>query len=170
MPAHKLRPQKLQCPFCPSISTRGTGLVAHVRAKHSREYGKWNKNPNRLREADAAASPQPEPGKNRRLHPVRSPAPVKVAEATVPAPPIQEKPILSAARAPRTGEKNVHDSLSLLQKAYEQLSTRKQSIENELARIEGLRAEHEAVAAQVAALDQAMKAFQHQPLRQPKTA
>jgi hypothetical protein len=42
----------------------------------------------------------------------------------------------------------------------EQISTRKQSIESELARIEGLRGEHEAVTAQVAALDQAMKAFQ----------
>ena len=170
MPPHKLRPQKLQCPFCTALSTRGTGLVAHVRAKHPREYGKWNKNPNRLREAAAAASPQQEARKNRRLHPVRSPAPIEVGEAAVPAPPIQEKPILSAAREPRTGESDVLDSLSLLQKAYEQLSTRKQSIENELARVEGLRGEHEAVTAQVAALDQAMKAFQPQPLRPPKTS
>jgi hypothetical protein len=58
MPAHKLRPQKLQCPFCPVIATRGTGLSAHVRAKHPRQYGKWNKNPNRLLDADKAASPQ----------------------------------------------------------------------------------------------------------------
>src|ERR1700681_1528318 len=100
MPAHNLRPQKLQCPFCPAISMRGTGLVAHVRAKHSREYGKWNKNPNRLLEANAAASPQPEARKNRRWHPVRSAAPVEVAEAAVPNLPIPEKPILSAARAP----------------------------------------------------------------------
>ena len=141
---------------------RGTGLAAHVRAKHPREYGRWNKNPNRLLEADAAASPQQEARKNRRLHPVRSPAPVAVAEAVVPTPPIQKKPIPSAARALRTGEGDVHDSLSLLQKAHEQLSTRKQSIEGELARIEGLRGEHEAVTAQVAALDQAMKAFQPQ--------
>jgi hypothetical protein len=39
-----------------------------------------------------------------------------------------------------------------------------------MARIEGLRGEHEEVTAQVAALDQALKAFHHQPLRQPKTA
>jgi hypothetical protein len=58
----------------------------------------------------------------------------------------------------------------LLQKAHEQLSTRKQTIESELARIERLRGEHETVTAQVAALDQAMKAFQHQPPRAPKTA
>ena len=69
MPANKLRPQKLQCPFCSAISTRGTGLAAHVRAKHPRAYGKWNKNPNRMLEADAAASPQHEVRKNRRLHP-----------------------------------------------------------------------------------------------------
>jgi hypothetical protein len=168
--AHKLRPQKLQCPFCSTISTRGTGLAAHVRAKHPREYGKWNKNPNRLLEAGAAASPQQEPRKNRRLHPVRSPAPVEVGEAALTAQPIQEQPLLLTAPAPQTGENEVHEALTLLQKAYEQLSTRKQSIENEIARIEGLRGEHEAVTAQVAALDQAMKAFHHQPLRQPKTA
>jgi hypothetical protein len=161
MPPHKLRPQKLQCPFCTAISSRGTGLVAHVRAKHAREYGKWNKNPNRLREADAASPPQQEAKKSRRLSAVRSLAPVAVPETAAPAPPIPKKPILSAARPHRTDENAPQDSLSLLQKAYEQLSARKQSIEGELARIEGLRGEHEAVTAQVAALDQAMKAFQH---------
>jgi hypothetical protein len=161
MPAHKLKPQKLQCPFCPVIATRGTGLSAHVRAKHPREYGKWNKNPNRLLDADRAASPQQGVRQNRRLHPAPPPAPVKVVKATAPAPPIQEKPVLSAAHATRTSEGDGHDSLSLLQAAYEQLSTRKQSIEIELARIDGLRSEHEAVTAQVAALEQAMKAFQH---------
>jgi len=61
-------------------------------------------------------------------------------------------------------------ALTLLQKAYEQLTARKQTIETALARIEGLRGEHEAVTAQVDALDQAMKAFQHQPRRETKTA
>jgi hypothetical protein len=167
MPTNKLRPQKLQCPFCPTISTRGTGLVAHVRAKHPREYGRWNKNPNRLLQADAAASRQPEAAKNLRLHPVRSSASVEVAEA---ASPNKKQPKLSATPVLTTGENDVHEALSLLQKAYEQLSTRKQSIESELARIEGLRGEHEALTAQVAALDQAMKAFQDQPVRHPKTA
>src|ERR1700680_2071030 len=100
MSTHKLRPQKLQCPFCSTISTRGTGLVAHVRAKHAKEYGKWNKNPNRLLEADAAASQQPETRKNLRLHPVRSSAPVKVAAAALPAPPTQKQPKLSASPVP----------------------------------------------------------------------
>src|SRR5689334_20961453 len=163
MPAHKLRPQKLQCPFCPAMSTRGTGLSAHIRARHSKEYGKWNKNPNRLLEAAAAAaSPQPEPGKNRRLRPVRSPAPVDLGDAAIPTEHIQEQPKRLAVPAPQPGENDVHEALSLLQKAYEQLGTRKQAIEAELARIEGLRREHEAVTAQVAALDQAMKAFHQQ--------
>jgi hypothetical protein len=167
MPTHKLRLQNLQCPFCSAISTRGTGLVAHVRAKHPRDYRKWNKNPNRLLEAGAASSPKQEAKKNLRLHPGRSSTPVAVVEAALPVPPIQKQPKPSA---PRTDENDVHESLSLLQKAYEQLSTRKQSIESELARIEGLRGEHEAVTAQVAALDLAMKAFQLQPVRQSKTA
>ncbi len=170
MPGLKLKPQNLHCPFCSKISTRGTGLSAHVRTQHPREYSKWNKNPNRLLEAAAAAAPQQEPKRNRRLRSVRAPAPVEVGEAAVSAQPKQQPPILLAAPAPQPGGNDVHEALSLLQKAYEQLSTRKQTIESELARIEGLRGEHETVTAQVAALDQAMKAFHHQPLQQPKTA
>src|SRR5579862_9970353 len=104
MPAHKLKPQKLQCPFCPTISTRGTGLSAHVRTRHSKEYGKWNKNPNRLAEAAAPTPSQPELGKTRRLHPVRSPMPVDRGEAPTPTQPIQEQPIRLAAHAPQPGE------------------------------------------------------------------
>ena len=172
MPAPKLRPQKLQCPFCSTISMRGTGLSAHVRGQHRREYGKWNKNPNRLLEAAAAALPQQEPNRNRALHPVRSPAPVGLGEAAIaiPAQTIQEQAILLTVPTPRTGENHGHEAFGLLQKAHEQLSTRKQAIESELARIEELRGEHEAVAAQLAVLDQAIKVFQNQPLRQPKTA
>ena len=146
---------------------RGTGLVAHVRAKHPREYGRWTKNPNRLLEADAATLRRPEPRKKLLLHPVRSSASVEVAEA---ASPIKKQPKLSTTPVLPPGENDVHEALSLLQKACGQLSARKQSIESELARIEGLRGEHEALTAQVAALDQAMKAFQDQPVRHPKTA
>ena len=78
--------------------------------------------------------------------------------------------VQKTAPAPYTGDNEVPEALNLLQKAYEQLSTRKQTIESELARIEGLRCEHEAVTAQVAALDQAMKTFHHQPMRETKTA
>jgi hypothetical protein len=146
---------------------RGTGLAAHVRAKHPREYGRWTRNPNRLVEADAAASRQPEARKNLPLHPVRSSASVEVAEA---ASPIKTQPQLSTKPVLPTGARDVPEALSLLQKAHKQLSTRKQSIESELARIEGLRSEHEALTAEVAALDQAMKAFQDQRVRHPKTA
>src|SRR5579862_4615864 len=106
MPAHKLGPQKLQCPFCPAISTRGTGLSAHVRARHPKEYGKWNKNPDRLLDAAAAAaSPQPHPGKNGRLHPVRQPAPVDLGDAAILTEHIQEQPKrLATAPVAHTGE------------------------------------------------------------------
>jgi hypothetical protein len=154
-----LKPQKLQCPFCSTVSTRGTGLSSHVRTQHPREYGKWNKNPNRLLEAAAAASPQKEPRKNRRVHGVPPPAPVEIREEAVSAQPIQEQATVLAAPAPQIRDNDGNEALSLLQTVYERLSTRKQTIESELARIEGLRAEHEAVTAQVAALDQAMKAF-----------
>jgi hypothetical protein len=165
MPGHKLKPQKLQCPFCSAIATRGTGLSAHVRAQHPRDYGKWNKNPNRMLEAAAAASPPQEPKKNRRSYPVRLPAPLELGKPAKPAQPIQEQPILLTIPSRQTGENDGHETLNLLQKAYEQLSARKQAIESEIARIEGLRGEHESVTAQVAALDQAMKAFHTPPLR-----
>jgi predicted transcriptional regulator len=61
-----------------------------------------------------------------------------------------------------------NDAGGLVQKAYDQLKARKESIEAELARIEALRAEHESVAAQVAALDEAMNAFKPQGERQRK--
>jgi hypothetical protein len=170
MPAHKLRPQKLQCPFCSTISTRGTGLSSHVRAQHPRGYGKWKKNPNRLLEAAAAASPQQEPRRNRRLPAVQSPAMIEPEEVAVPAQPVLEQQTPLAAPAQFASENEVPEALTLLQKAYEQLSTRKQTIESDLARIEGLRGEHETLTAQVAALDQAMKAFHHKPRRGTNTA
>ena len=39
--------------------------------QNTQEYGRWNKNPNRLLDADKAALPQQEVRKNRRPHPVR---------------------------------------------------------------------------------------------------
>ena len=158
MPSHNLKPQKLKCPFCPTISTRGTGLSAHVRGQHSREYGKWNRNPNRLIEAAQAALPQQEPKRHRRLHRVPPSAPVEFEREA-----IQQPRKLVAGSAGQSGENESREALSLLQKAHQQLSTRKQTIESELARIEGLRTEHEAITAQVTALDEAIKAFKHQP-------
>src|ERR1051326_8182811 len=156
MPAHKLKPQKLQCPFCSSISMRGTGLSAHVRGQHAKEYAKWNKNPNRIIEA-AAASPQEEPNANRRIRSLRSPAPVEIVKAA--AGPSPHQPRTSPDGRKQTTQTDVNDALAMLQKAHAQLSTRKQMIESELARIEELRGEHESVAKQVAALDETLKAF-----------
>ena len=51
----------------------------------------------------------------------------------------------------------------LLQRAHEQLKTRQQRIENELARIDSLRDEREVVAEKLAALDVAMKALSITP-------
>ncbi len=161
MPAHKLKPQRLQCPYCSTISTRGTGLSSHVRTQHPKDYAKWNRNPTRLVEAAAAASPANAPAEKRRsrvgapAHKVEEAAPAPVQEA-VPAPPP------AAAAESVEPELNGDKAQDLLQQAYEQLAARKQTIEAELARIEALRVEHDVVSAQLAALDQAMKAFQPQ--------
>jgi hypothetical protein len=157
MPSHNLKPQKLKCPFCSTISTRGTGLSAHVRGQHAREYGKWNRNPNRLIEAAQAALPQQEPKRHRRSHRVPPSAPVESERAAA-----QQPRKLVAGAAEQNSENESREALSLLQKAHQQLSTRKQTIEGELARIEGLRTEHEAITPQVTALDEAINAFKHQ--------
>src|ERR1043166_9672778 len=113
MPTFNVKSHKLQCPFCSMVSTRGTGLSSHVRARHPREYGKWNKNPNRLLEA--AAPPQPESKRNRRLHPVRSPVPVKPGEAATPMQPLREKPkglAAPAAPAAQTGDNDAREAVN----------------------------------------------------------
>jgi len=157
MPTHKLKPQKLQCPFCSSISMRGTGLSAHVRGHHAKKYAKWNKNPNRIIEAAAAASPQEELNSNGRIPSLRSPAPVEIVTAAAGA--SRQQPRILPNGGKQGTQSDVNDALAMLQKAHKQLSTRKQMIESELARIEGLRGEHESVAKQVVALDDALKAF-----------
>ena len=152
MPTLNLKPQKLKCPFCSTISTRGAGLSAHVRFQHSREYRKWKTNPNRLIEAAEAVSPQP----MRHPHSLELPANESEREA------VQQLPQLpSDGFTGHAGENESHDALSLLQKAHQQLTTRKQTIESELTRIEGLRREHAAVTGQAAALDEAIKSFQN---------
>ena len=50
--------QVLQCPFCDTTSSRGTGLSAHIRGRHPKEYAKWIKDPNRIQAAQKAVSPK----------------------------------------------------------------------------------------------------------------
>jgi hypothetical protein len=88
---------------------------------------------------------------------VRPPVRHTIPEKSVPSQSVEEQATVLAAPASQINDGN--EAFSLLQKAFEQLSTRKQTIENELARIESLRGDYEAVTAQVAALDQALKAF-----------
>jgi len=80
----------------------------------------------------------------------------------------EAKRILSLLTEKKESRNADSDARALVQKAYEQLNARKQSIETELARIEALRAEYDTVTAQVVALDEAMKAFQQQDQRQRK--
>ena len=52
--------QQLQCPFCPKISSRGTGLASHIRGAHPEEYSSWKKGrtaskPNRAGASSTAA-------------------------------------------------------------------------------------------------------------------
>ena len=135
---------------------RGTGLSAHVRGQHAKKYAKWNQNPNRIIEA-AAASPQEELNSNGRIPSLRSPAPVEIVKAAAGA--SRQQPRILPNGGKQTTQSDVNDALAMLQKAHKQLSTRKQMIESELARIEELRGEHESVAKQVAALDETLKAF-----------
>jgi hypothetical protein len=168
MPTPKARLLKLQCPFCTTISTRGTGLSSHIRSQHPREYGKWKKNPSRLADAASAASSGKVSAKTPSVNPVQ-PLPVHMTAEARRSPRAESRDDLSApAVGQGSGGAGGDDARGLVQKAYHQLSARKQSIEAELARIEVLRADHERVTAQVAALDEAMKAFQQQDEQQRK--
>jgi len=145
------RIQHLQCPFCSATSTRGTGLSAHVRARHPKQYKTWNRNPNRLIEASggrrAAGVEEPEEHAPVESTPVEAPAAVHA------------EPVAQPVTNGTAGEANGHEPISLLQRVHDQLAARKNSIESEIARIEALRIEHESVIAQLAAVDQAMSAF-----------
>jgi hypothetical protein len=49
--------QDLQCPFCPKTSSRGTGLAAHIRGSHPRQYSKWKKNRKASQNTESDNSP-----------------------------------------------------------------------------------------------------------------
>src|SRR5450759_67975 len=131
MPSPKAKPQKLQCPFCSTISVRGTGLSSHVRTQHPREYVKWNRNPNRLVEAAVSASAKNAPERSRPFRTVPPPSVDVTAETVQP----QEEPTTVPATRLGDSNKDVNNAHDLLQRAYEHLRTRKQTIEIELARI-----------------------------------
>lgn len=134
-----LKKQNLQCPFCPATSSRGTGLSAHVRARHPKQYKNWNRNSNRFAEASGAlAAPKP----------VSHPEP-------------QEQPVLASPTAVshQTNETTGNEALNLLQKVHDQLVARKHAIESEIARVEVLKSEHQSVVTQLAAIVQAMGVF-----------
>ena len=169
MATQKVKSRRLQCPFCATISTRGTGLSSHIRSQHPREYRKWNKNPTKL--ADAAAAARAKGSADTALaQPVPSP-PIDVTAGAKRRPQAQPRGDASALTVERGfGAADGNAAGALVQQAYDQLNARKQSIEAELGRIEALRAEHEAVASQVAALEEAMRAFQQPDQWQRKTA
>lgn len=120
----------------------------------------------RRTEATAQTGPDRQQINQQLVHAVNRPsAPAPPIHA--PQPPAQPARSLVVAatdaaapmRVLQGGENGVPDVLTLLRNAYDQLSTRQHRIESELARIEQLRGEREAVSLQAAALDQAMKAF-----------
>ena len=107
-----------------------------------------------------SALSQQEPKRHRPSHRVPASAPAEFEREAV-----QQPRKLVARPQGQSGENESREALDLLQKAHQQLSTRKQTIQSELARIEGLRAEHEAITKQVAALDEAIKGFQTSALK-----
>jgi hypothetical protein len=147
--------QNLHCPFCEATSTRGTGLSAHVRARHSKQYKNWNRNPDRLVEAaNAAVAPKAKPETNLRVRGM-PPAPVVQPHPE----PVHQERTQSPTPKPQLSTANGNEPLSMLQKVHGQLAARKDSIEAEIVRVEALRTEHESVVTQLAAIDQAMTAF-----------
>jgi len=147
--------QHLQCPFCSTVSTRGTGLSSHIRTQHAAHYKKWNRNPDRL--AQAAANAPSAAQENHKVRKARAVPPPQPVEAK-PQPAI-EAPKAPPSNTPQRVESDGHDPMALLQEAHDRLVARKQTIEEETAKIEALKKELDAVAAQLAAIEQAMSAF-----------
>ena len=104
--------------------------------------------------ANAAEAPKAEPESKRRVS-VTPPAPVAQPHPE----PVETQRTQAPAAEPPLSAANGNEALSLLQKAHDQLATRKDSIENELARVETLKNEHASIIAQLAAIDQAMSVF-----------
>ncbi len=132
--------QQLQCPFCPTISTRGTGLASHVRTRHANQYRKWNRNPNRLLDAAKAGAPtneKPEK-KTHRVHRVAVPAALP-PPADVSPEVVQQQAVLMTAAEPQAAEADGNETMALLQRAHDQLTTRQQTIDASIARIDALR-------------------------------
>src|ERR1035438_3575596 len=104
--------------FHPALtSTRGTGLSAHVRARHPNQYKSWNRNPNRFVEAaSAAVTAKAEPERNLPVG-VKPPAPV-----VQPHPEPVEQTAQSPAAQPQLSTANGNEALTLLQKAHDQLA------------------------------------------------
>jgi hypothetical protein len=133
---------------------QGTGLSAHIRARHPKQYKNWNRNADRFVEAANAAAPKAEPKRNL---PVRVMLPAPVIESHPE--PVEKQRAQSPVAMPQLSTANGNEALNLLQKAHDQLAARKDSIEAEVARVEALRSEHESVITQLAAIDQALSAF-----------
>ena len=129
--------QEWQCPFCETTSSRPQGLAAHIRYGHPKQYQKWLKDPQRLAQALKAVSATP-PGK-----------PLKRPPTAVPEP---------AEPRPAPGADN--PTLELLNEAHSQLTTRKRTIESELARFDELKKELETIDAQMQSLEQTLSIFQ----------
>jgi hypothetical protein len=138
-------------------------LSSHVRTQHPREYGKWNKNPNRLLEAAAAASAQKEPRKT--SPPARPKAKEKEKKdnrMTAPASVLGTTPastVSVVASVPMPGAVPNSGAHEHLQTALQELTQRNQQIEADLARLEGLQAEKEIIRKQIDAVNAALQAF-----------
>ena len=133
--------QEWQCPFCPKTLTRPQALAAHIRNGHAKQYPKWLKNPQRLQDALKAATQQP-------------PEQAQAPESPVVSQPTDAAPL----RAPQT--MNGNPTMDLLKQAQAQLRTRKQAIEAELARLDGLKQELQIINARIESLDQTLGVFQ----------
>jgi hypothetical protein len=149
---------KLYCPFCPSTAARSQGLASHIRGAHPKHYKKWLLTPTRLEDAKNRPVSDSQPAaKSAKAAGKPSVSMVPVAATQHPPKPL---PAVHSAGLALANEPNSDNpALVLLDQAYAQLMQRKQSIQAEIGRLDGLNKELSAIEQQLEALGHTLKVF-----------
>jgi hypothetical protein len=143
--------KKLICPHCHQTFQRPQALGGHIAYKHpDRLASKPTQLIKRTKKSKAASVPAPIPETERVAKSVPQPVPVL---AVVQAPAVPSLVVTSASAATNTG---AHEHLK---SALAELIERQRQIDDDLARMQPLQVEKEAIGKQISAVNSALQAF-----------
>jgi len=144
--------KRLICPHCDQTFQRPQALGGHIAYKHpDRLASKWTQLTKRKKKTEAPASvPPPIPETERLAESVPQPVPVL---AVVEVPVVPALVVTSAPAATNTG---AHEHLK---SALGELIERQRQIDDDLARMQALQVEKEAIGKRISAVNSALQAF-----------